>query len=106
MICTCQFCKQPFWRYRRDWPPKGFCSWPCSLTPAEPIVTVPELPGVILHKLRQHHSFAHSESSILSWPDCETCEQIERDYNESLNFHFQQAQAAVYAAANSKGASL
>lgn len=103
MICTCLFCHRPFWRFRRDWPPRGYCSWPCSLTPAA-IIEVPRLPQDVLLKLRLHHKLDHNENSILCWPDCETCEQIEQEYAAALSFHYQQQQVALHTAANQREA--
>jgi hypothetical protein len=73
MICTCQTCKRPFWRFRRDYPPRGVCSLPCFHDRRiDYDENPPDLP----------------RDSILIWPNCESCEELQTEYAESLNFHY------------------
>ena len=99
MICTCEVCKQPFWRYRRDFPPRGVCSLCCFHDRQNDHDEQPlELPHALLRRLRQHISMRHHSTSILIWPDCEECEAIPAQYAESLNFHFDRVTADIAAA--------
>lgn len=99
MICTCEVCRQAFWRYRRDFPPRGVCSLSCfhdrQNGHGEESL---ELPHIVWRRLRQHMSMWHNSTSILIWPDCEECEAIQARYAESLNFHFDQVAADIAAA--------
>jgi hypothetical protein len=106
MICTCGSCKQAFWRYRRDWPPKGYCSLPCSEAgPQNSAFTgVPALPSVILAEMKTHRSFVHETTSPLGWFDCQTCGDLEERYAASLEYHYRSVTAAIVADAENRWA--
>jgi len=89
-VCKCGNCGLYFWRFRRDWPPKGMCSFACNeqskkLEPKTP----PDQPQNILLVMYAHRRLAHNSSSILAWfPDCEECERLEASYSGSLQYHY------------------
>lgn len=90
MIRTCRFCKRPYWRYRRDYPPRFFCSLPCfeaSRVEGDG-VAIPQLPAVILAAMREHRLQVHGTTSPLCWYSCKRCEQLEGDYAASLQWHY------------------
>jgi len=94
MICTCKHCEKPFWRYRRDFPPHGFCSLPCyELGPAkaEQRKERPPIPEVVLEQMRNHRFYHHGTASILGIYDCRQCDELEADYAESLSYHYREA---------------
>jgi hypothetical protein len=95
MICNCQHCHHSFWRYRRDHPPKSFCSVPCfnagpvARKSAAAELVVPPRPETVLADFRSHRLLAHACSNILSWvPDCSLCNEFEADYAASLEYWF------------------
>lgn len=96
MICTCQTCKRPFWRYRRDFPPPGVCSIPCFHDRRiDEDEKPPELPHVVLRRLRQHLTLIHDSDSMLIWPNCDSCEELQEEYAASLNYHYDRVTAEI-----------
>lgn len=91
-ISNCKRCGSSFWRYRRDWPPKGFCSLPCSLAKGEP--TPAETPAQILAKWRGHRTAAHGDSHFIQFHNCDTCEWFEEKYSESLGYYMEHPENA------------
>jgi hypothetical protein len=89
MIVGCRHCHAPYWRYRRDHPPPGFCSVTCreqrgQARPAEP---PPPEPRVILRRMREHNRLIHNvDSALLAW-GCEGCAELDAEYAESLEYH-------------------
>lgn len=87
-VPACTFCKRFYWRFRPDHPPKGYCSVKCredrkeGRTPDRE-----EKPEVIVWKMRQHRLAVHATTSMLTWFDCETCEELEAKYAASLEWH-------------------
>lgn len=92
MITRCRHCDVHFWRYRRDHPPRSFCSVACHDAHAEgKPAHAPDLPQDILAEMYRHRQFTHGmdRRSILTWFDCETCERLEERYNLSLAFYLE-----------------
>jgi hypothetical protein len=97
MICTCQSCHAPFWRYRRDWPPPGFCSYPCmEVGPKKLAAPAPRLPEDVLALMRKHRLDEHAiysaatrewTYSMLSVHNCDRCEELEAEYAEAITYH-------------------
>lgn len=98
MIANCQSCHRPFWRYRRDYPPKGFCSLPCFAVGRKsgPPEAPPIRPEAVLFNMRAHRRSDHGTTSILGWfPDCPLCEELETDYAASLEYHWRVASEQI-----------
>jgi len=77
-VQICRHCALPYWRYRGDHPPKGFCS-----TPHRDQHTEQRRP-----KIKDHNRLIHdADSSMIAW-DCKACERLQTEYAESLTFHF------------------
>jgi hypothetical protein len=100
MIANCRSCHHAFWRYRRDWPPAGFCCLPCFETgpkPKEaPQDAPPAFPAAVLLEMRAHRVYAHNTTSILGWFEgCSRCEELETDYAASLEFHYRAANEQI-----------
>jgi hypothetical protein len=90
MITHCRHCDVYYWRYRRDHPPRSFCSVACHDAHAEgKPAHVPEPPQDILAEMVRHRGFTHGTDSILKWFDCEACERLEERYNLSLAFYLE-----------------
>jgi hypothetical protein len=104
MIATCLHCHAPYWRYRRDHPPAGFCSNPHAAAGAKrkPGHT-PVLPEEILREMRHHRFEAHMTTSPLTWHNCERCDELEGAYAESLMYHVSRISAEI--ASDQRGAS-
>lgn len=93
MIARCNHCQTLFWRYRRDHPPKGFCSIPCHDLAQEKARdredTRPPEPHVVIRRMREHNRLIHNiDSPLLQW-DCEGCRRLEAEYAASIEFHSQ-----------------
>lgn len=88
MICTCLSCHLPFWRYRRNWPPPGFCSLPClEVGPKKLPTPPPELPEEILREMKRHRWEVHDTASMLAFFDCPRCDELEQQYGEAISYH-------------------
>jgi len=102
MIAHCRHCHNAFWRYRRDYPPKGFCSVPCAqagpahITDAAALAIVPPRPETVLINFRTHRKLAHDGASILHWfPDCAACNELDADYAASLAYWISESSAEL-----------
>ena len=87
-ICICS-CKRPFWRYRKDFPPPGYCSVTCHENRRKKRGENANVrrPAQILQDMRDHRRLLHDSTSILQWFDCCRCEELEREYADSLDWH-------------------
>lgn len=105
MIPACRHCCQHYWRYRRDFPPSGFCSLLC----AEAFRTKryigeesdPGIPAAILELIYSHRRVIHQTDSVLTWFDCDHCERLEEQYGRSLEWHTNKITAEIAQAAPS-----
>lgn len=90
MIALCKHSHNPFWRYRRDHPPKGFCSLPCHDEHGKPKEEpIPPEPHVIVRRMREHNRLIHNvDSALLEW-HCPACERLEAEYAASIEHHSQ-----------------
>ena len=85
-IANCKRCKVPYWRYRRDFPPSGYCSLPCAeLGPVRKDPPPPK-PDTALSELRAHRITMHRDPFYLQWYDCTECERLEGIYMEALGY--------------------
>lgn len=88
-VQNCGHCKTPYWRFRGDHPPKGFCSTPChDLKKAGKKEERPQLPENALRAMMAHRAEKHGSSDVLGWYDCSECENLEKAYSESLEWHY------------------
>ncbi len=97
-INCCQNCGNHFWRYRRDHPPKGFCSLPCAdgLKPAGEISIWPR---AALQQMHRHLLAVHGTNSVLQWFDCDECDRLQAQYAASLAFYVTDVTAEIHKAA-------
>ncbi len=87
-VQNCAHCKSPYWRFRGDHPPKGVCSIPCyDARKAGKQSQAPPLPENVLRAMMAHRSAVHQTTSVLDWFECETCEKLEADYAEAIEWH-------------------
>jgi hypothetical protein len=89
MIVRCRHCERFYWRYRPDHPPRFYCSVICHDVRGLPKPAArPSTPQAILGEIRLHRRLIHDTDSILvAFDDCETCEELEGLYNQSLGFY-------------------
>src|SRR5271165_4975648 len=83
-ICPC---KRPYWRYRKDFPPAGYCSVFCFENRKKKRREPPPEPQKVLSLMYEHRRDAHHSFSILEWFNCERCDELEQQYAESLDWH-------------------
>lgn len=78
----------PYWKYRRDHPPAGYCSLPhAELGPAKKVLNPPPAkPDVVLFEYRAHRISIHRDRYFLQDYDCSECERIQGVYLESMAF--------------------
>jgi hypothetical protein len=90
VIAQCKYCRAPFWRYRRDHPPAGFCSLPCHDERRKPkLEPPPPEPHVVIRRMREHNRLIHNvDSPLLEW-DCASCRKLEAEYAASIDYHSQ-----------------
>ena len=84
-VCSNSKCKRAYWRYRKDHPPKRFCSVVCSQARRQ--VEEVEAPAKILQKVYAHRLLAHGSSDILMYWGCEICDELDTEYRDSLAIH-------------------
>lgn len=81
----CPVCKRPYWRFRSDWPPRGYCSFKCwnerSRRRTKPKI---ESATQVLDAFREHRLTVHATRDLSAWFDCETCERFEERYAVSM----------------------
>lgn len=82
----CPTCKQSYWRYRGDWPPRGYCSEACyeGRTKRKAKPTPPETSASVLESFREHRISAHQCVDVITWFDCEVCDRFEERYAVSM----------------------
>ena len=87
-ISDCRHCKRPYWRYRRDFPPAGYCSLPHSeLGPAKKKHELPpRKPDAVLFEYRAHRISEHRDRHFLQDYECDECERMQGEYAESMNY--------------------
>jgi hypothetical protein len=95
LIGKCRHCDASYWRFRKDHPPSGFCSLPCSERHAgqKPKQDVaPDTPDLVMRRLKDHNRLFHNaESSMIAW-NCKACDRLQEEYAESLTYHFPKLQ--------------
>lgn len=86
MISTCSHCRVPYWRYRGDFPPKGYCSLVChdARGRREKPVERPETVAAVLDEVRRHRLEVHGTHDALTWFDCPMCELLEARYARTI----------------------
>ena len=91
MISQCKNpdCGRPYWRYRADFPPRGFCSVTCKDVHARrhPPYEPERIPGFFVSLIKEHLERAHHTSDINSWFQCSECERLAAAYAASLSQH-------------------
>lgn len=88
-VCGNPDCKLPYWRYRKDHPPSGYCSVPCHDHHRESKAShAAENPQVVLLRMMEHRRIKHNTDSVLTWFDCEECEILEGRYSQSLEWGY------------------
>lgn len=84
---NCRTCHLPYWRYRGDFPPRGFCSVGCFQTrKRKEVKASPEKPAEVMEAFRDHRLLAHETKDLTTWFDCEVCERFEERYSVSTAF--------------------
>lgn len=82
----CPVCHNAYWRYRADFPPRGYCSIACwqqrhrKLAKPAP----PENPEAVIQEFREHWLEQHQTKDLTAWFDCDTCERYEERYAVSM----------------------
>ncbi len=85
-IALCSNCKVTYWRFRGDHPPSGFCSVLCHAIKKKKSQAPPS-PQAVLNVMMRHRLTEHHSTSVLEWFDCTECDQLEKSYSESLEWH-------------------
>ena len=81
----CPTCHRAYWRFRGDWPPRGYCSQACwQGRNKRKVKSPPESPAVVLEDYKQHRLTVHATHDIVTWIDCEVCERFEERYAVSM----------------------
>lgn len=82
----CPACGTRYWRYRGDYPPRGYCSvkcwWERRRKQTKP--PAPEKPEAVIESFREHRIEVHQTRDLTAWFDCETCERFEERYAVSM----------------------
>ena len=93
-VSDCSHCGNPYWRFRRDHPPSGYCSVTCfeARRSGKKKPEPPALPQDVLMLMYRHRLQIHNSTSILADFDCEECERMEGVYAESLSWHQMKAE--------------
>jgi hypothetical protein len=90
MIVKCRNCERDFWRYRRDHPPRGFCSQPCHDMYVFPEPErAPQTPQQVMLAIRRHRRDAHGVDSALPYFDCAVCDELEGLYAGALGHYLE-----------------
>lgn len=87
-ISQCRHCDKAYWRWRKDHPPRGFCSTLCRDQQATG--TPPDredTPETCIWRIRQHLHAYHDDTGMITWYDCDVCEELEEKYAASLEWH-------------------
>jgi len=88
-IQLCSHCKSPYWRFRGDHPPKGFCQVSCRDEKlAGKKQPIPPLPENALRSIMEHRRERHQCTDILMWFECVECEALEKVYAEAIEYHY------------------
>ncbi len=86
-ISECRHCHTAYWRYRKDHPPRGYCSTPhADAGPAKKREPKPPKPDVALFEYRAHRITEHRDPHYLQWYDCRECERMEQIYSDSMAY--------------------
>jgi len=87
-VQLCAHCKLPYWRFRGDHPPKGYCQVSCyEAKKAGRSDNTPPLPENALRAIVEHRTVMHGSPDILARYECERCEELEVKYAESIEWH-------------------
>ena len=91
LIRRCLHCQRFYWRYRRDHPPRFFCSIPCQeMRGQAKALVLPRTPRALLAEIHHHRRLFHGTDSILpAFEDCERCEELQGLYSESLGWYLE-----------------
>lgn len=82
MIPSCRNCGKRYWRYRREFPPSGFCSLPCFEASRvrkgpPPVMNASDA----LTEIRLHRSKIHNTRDLVRWWEgCQECDRLEERY--------------------------
>lgn len=85
-VQRCSSCDTPYWRYRGDFPPKGYCSGTCYEARKSRKTSAPEPPEAALKMLMAHLLTVHGCTSVLQWFDCPECDRLEAMYANALDY--------------------
>ena len=81
----CPTCHSAYWRYRADFPPRGYCSVKCWMNRGRRQKKVKlESPVAVLDAYREHRFEVHATQNLTDWIDCEVCERYEERYAVSM----------------------
>jgi hypothetical protein len=101
-VPKCSRCKAHYWRFNPAHPPPNYCSNFCfDNRKSKPKESAPSTPQDVLARMYDHRKTAHGTADILVWYDCKTCEELEREYSSSLEWH--SARVANELAADNRG---
>ncbi len=87
-ISTCHHCTRSYWRFRKDHPPRGYCSNECHDDHAAgkgPEREPP--PEKIKWQMQAHRAGIHGSPSLVPWYDCLRCEELEEQFAASVEWH-------------------
>jgi hypothetical protein len=87
-VCVCRECGNAFPRYRRDHPPKGFCSVAChdEHAKAHPPYTPGRIPLFVVSLIKEHLDKMHHTADVNAWFDgCVECDRLQASYAQALN---------------------
>jgi hypothetical protein len=87
-VCSNPDCARPFPRFRRDFPPPGFCSVECKEQHQRrhQNYDTGRVPQFFVSLLKDHLETKHHTADLTAWFDgCAECEQLAARYAESLN---------------------
>lgn len=94
-VPLCSRCKSHYWRFNASHPPPGYCSLFCyDNRKAKSKPPAPPAPHSILSRMYDHRRTIHGSPDILPWYDCKICDELEKEYYASLEWH----SAAAYQA--------
>lgn len=87
-IADCRHCKRSYWRFRKEFPPAGYCcDLHAELGPAKkPPAPKPPKPDAALFDLRAHRITIHRDRFFLQWYKCDECDRLEAVYSEAMAY--------------------
>lgn len=97
-VPVCIRCKSHYWRFRPDHPPPNYCSQFCFDNRKKKAKSTIATPHDVLSRMYDHRRTQHGTPDILVFYDCRVCDELEREYGVSIEYHFAANQAAMLAA--------